>query len=107
MDSAKKFKAAINRSFNEHGGIFWQGVNDEQLSSYVMSVVREFATNNPRELTGSFTLGRQRNLKKVDQFGEYLEEIPGWYDEEDTDVKTKDDFDSAIYILNENIQVSI
>lgn len=106
MGSAKKFRMAINRSFNEHGGVFWQGVNDEKNCSYTMAKVRELATNNPREIAGTFTLGRQRNLRMVDQFGDFLNEyLPPWIDE-DPLLKAKDDFDNATYILNENVQVS-
>ena len=35
----KKFKATINRSFGSNGGILAHGINDGQLSSYIMAKI--------------------------------------------------------------------
>lgn len=43
MESVKKFKSAINRTFAKKGGVIWQGVNDGQLSIYIMDKLKEFA----------------------------------------------------------------
>lgn len=100
MEVAKKFKTAINRTFNENGGVFWQGVNDDQLTTYVMKKVKEFAGNDGRLLLGSLTIGRQMNLKSVNREGEFVED-----DGFDT-YDQREDFDSSVYILNEKVQVS-
>ena len=41
MEVAKKFKAAISRTFNENGGVFWQGVGDDHLTIYIVNLVDE------------------------------------------------------------------
>lgn len=100
MAIAKKFKLAINRTFNENGGVFWQAVNDEQISSYVMDVLHDFSANNGRKLMGTLTIGRQPNIRKVNQLGEFVnDDSSDWCEE-------KDNFDSSVYVLNENVQVS-
>lgn len=98
MEVAKKFKTALNRTFNENGGVFWQGVNDDQLTRYIMKKVKEFCENDGRVLFGSLTIGRQTNLKSVNRQGEFVEE--------DDSVDQREDFDSSVYILNEKVQVS-
>lgn len=104
MENAKKFKAAINRTFSEKGGVFWQGVSDRQLTTYVMQVLREFSASQERKiLRGSFVIGRQPNMRRMYANGIFLEdniEAKGPYQE-------KDDYDTAVYIFNENVQVSV
>jgi hypothetical protein len=101
MDMAKSFKAAINRTFSDKGGVFWEKVSDQQLRSYIMDMMREFASNESRkQVTGSLIIGRQPNPVRMNDFGETL-------DEHTTTGEIKDDVDNAVYILNENVQVII
>ena len=67
MENAKKFKAAINRTFSEHGGVFWQRISDQQLTTYNMDLMDEFATKDGRVIFGSLIIGRQPNPRKVDE----------------------------------------
>ena len=100
MEVAKKLKAAMSRTFNENGGVFWQGVGDEQLTIYIMNLVDEFITTDGRRLWGSLTTGRQPNLKKVNGLGQFVEEEVALESFEE-----KDDHDSSIYIMNDKVQV--
>jgi hypothetical protein len=43
MESVKTFKAAINRTFAEKGGLIWQGINKIELSTYIMDKLKEFS----------------------------------------------------------------
>ena len=43
ITSADKFKAAVNRTFSEIGGVLCEGISDQQLTKYVMRIVKEFA----------------------------------------------------------------
>ena len=102
IEFAKKFKAAINRTFTEKGGVLWQGITDRQLTAYVMQIVKEFSTSPEKKtLWGSLVIGRQPNMRKVDTDGEFVEE------NDRGDYEEKNDFDSAVYILNENVQVCL
>ena len=97
MEMAKSFKAAINRTFNDR--VFWEKVNDQQLRCFLMDKMREFASNDSREqVIGSLVIGRQPNARQVNDFGEIL-------DENDTHGEIIDDFDNAVYRLNESVQV--
>lgn len=99
METAKKFKAAINRSFSEKGGVLWQGITDNQLTPYIMKMTNAFVSNNGKKIRGTLVIGRQPNLRAVDANGEFVDNIEtGAYRE-------KDDFDSAVYVLNEHVQV--
>ena len=56
MESVKKFKSAINRTFAKKGGIIWQGVNDGQLSIYIVlarSLVSLVSGDQPPRLRSS------------------------------------------------------
>lgn len=103
MEVAKKFKSAVNRTFNEKGGVFWKGLTDEQLATYIMQKIREFARTGGKKMKATLTIGRQPNKKFVDGDGHFLESVQegaeNYYDR-------KEDFDSAVYILNEKIQVN-
>lgn len=101
MEVAKKFKLAINRTFSENGGVFWQSVSDDQLTRYIMALVKDFSENRWKAFSGSLTTGRQQNLKRVNHLGHF---------EEDDDAnahEVRDDYDSSVYILNENLQVRV
>ena len=75
IEFAKKFKAAINRTFTEKGGVLWQGITDRPLTAYVMQIVKEFSTSPKKKmLWGSLVIGRQPNMRKVDTDGEFVEE---------------------------------
>ena len=76
-------------------------VSDQQLRSYIMDMMREFASNeSSKQVTGSLIIGRQPNPVRMNDFGETL-------DEHATTGEIKDDVDNAVYILNENVQVII
>ena len=99
MEMAKSFKAAINRTFSDEGGVFWEKVNDQQLRCLLMDLMREFAANDSRkQVIGSLVIGRQPNPRRVNDFGEIV-------DENDTHGEIIDDFDNAVYIVNESVQV--
>jgi hypothetical protein len=99
MEMAKSFKTAINRTFSDKGGVFWEKVNDQQLRSFLMGMMREFASNDSsKQVIGSLVIGRQPNPRRVDNFGEFV-------NADATDGEFKDDYDNAVYILNENVQV--
>ena len=100
MENAKKFKAAINRTFSEHGGVFWQGISDQQLTTYNMDLMDDFATNDGRVILGSLVIGRQPNPRKVDENGQFVDD-----DNINPTPKEMDDYDSAVYIINEKLQV--
>ena len=97
MESAKKFKSAINRSFNEKGGVFWKGLTDDQVATYTMEKVQQFIRTGGKKLKATLLIGRQPN-PTID--GVQVEQVGNQYDVED-------DSDSAVYILNEKIQVNI
>jgi hypothetical protein len=90
MEMAKSFKAAINRTFSDKGGVFWEKVNDQQL--------RYAANDSRKQVIGSLVIGRQPNPRRINDLGETLEEG-------DTSGEIIEDFDNAVYILNENVQV--
>jgi hypothetical protein len=99
MEVATAFKAAINRTFSDKGGVFWEKINDQQLRCFLMGMMREFQANDSnRQMMGSLLIGRQPNRRRVDDFGNFLgpDAVEGEF---------KEDFDNAIYILNENVQV--
>ena len=97
MESAKKFKSAINRSFNEKGGVFWKGLPDDQVATYTMEKVQQFIRTGGKKLKATLLIGRQPN-PTID--GVQVKQVGNQYDVED-------DSDSAVYILNEKIQVNI
>ena len=100
MESAKKFKAAINRTFSKRGGVFWQSIKDNQLTSYLMEMSRDFCQNVDKVVVGSLVIGRQPNFKKVNVNGEFVE------DDDINGLEEKvEDFDNSVYILNEELQV--
>ena len=104
MEVAKKFKVAINRNFNEKGGVFWKGLSDEQIATYAMEKVQEFARTGGKQLKAALAIGRQSNKKYLDGEGAVVEVAPedvrGQYEEEE-------DYDSAVYVLNEAVQVNL
>ncbi|CAB4023399.1 Hypothetical predicted protein, partial [Paramuricea clavata] len=101
MENVKKFKAAINRSFGTKGGILAHGINDGQLSSYIMGKMQEFSLREGRQMIASLTTGRQPNLRSVNVLGEFVDE---------TDLsaveRKVDDPDTAVYILNDKLQIN-
>lgn len=102
MEVAKKFKLAINRTFSEKGGVFWQGVNDEQLTRYLMALIQDFVINDGKELLGTLRTGRQQNMRKVNNLGEFVND-----EDAPESCEVKDDHDSSTYILNEKLQVNV
>ena len=102
MEVAKKFKLAINRTFSENGGVFWQSVSDDQLTRYIMALVKDFSSNRWKVFCGSLTTGRQQNLRRVNHLGHFEED-----DDADAHELLKDDYDSSVYILNEKLQVRV
>ncbi len=98
---AKKFKDALNRTFNDQGGIFWRGMSDDQLSSYVMRKIEEFVRANGKTLIASLMTGRQPNKKYLDDEGNFSDEPHAEGLTEDDKVE---DYDNAMYILNEKTQ---
>jgi hypothetical protein len=107
MESVKTFKAAINRTFAEKGGVIWQGINEIQLSTYIMDKLKEFSQSpDATRLHGSLIIGRQPNFKTIDVNGDFVDDPdndPGI--EMDGNVKKVDDIDAAVYIFNEEVQV--
>ena len=98
MEVATSFKAAINRTFSDKG-VFWEKINDQQLRCVIMGMMREFQANDSnKQVIGSLLIGRQPNLRRVDDFGNFL-------GPEADDGELKEDFDNAVYIMNENVQV--
>ena len=64
-----------------------------------MAMMREFQANDSnKQVIGSLLIGRQPNLQRVDDFGNFL-------GPDAVDGEFKEDFDNAVYILNENVQV--
>lgn len=100
MEMAKRFKAAINRTFSKSGCVFWHGINDNQITSYLMLVLQDFAENNGKEVVGSLMIGRQPNKRKLNTIGDFVDD-----DDDDATQREEEDFDSAVYILNEKLQV--
>ncbi|CAB3985928.1 Hypothetical predicted protein [Paramuricea clavata] len=101
MENVKKFKGAINRSFSSKGGIMAHGINDNQLSSYIMGKMQEFALRGGKEMDGSLVIGRQPNFRSVNARGEFLD------DDDPTGLAQKvDDPDTAVYILNDRLQIN-
>ena len=99
MEVASSFKAAINRTFSDEGGVFWEKVNDQQLGCLLMATMREFQANNSiKHVIGSLLIGRQPNFRRVDVFSNFL-------GPDAVDGELKEDFDNTVYILNENFQV--
>ena len=99
MEVATSFKAAINRTFSNEGGVMWEKVNDQQLRCFLMATMRELQANNSiKHVIGSLLIGQQPNLRRVDDFGNFL-------GPDAVDGELKEDFDNAVYILNENVQV--
>ncbi len=96
MQVARKFKMAINRTFNEEQGVFWKGLTDEQIATFTMKKVQEFVKRGGKALKASFLIGRQRvpilNGEQSEEAGNELDE---------------DGYDSGIYILNEKTQVNL
>jgi hypothetical protein len=95
MENVKKFKGAINRSFSSKGGIMAHGINDNQLSSYIMGKMQEFALRGGKEMDGSLVIGHQPNFRSVNARGEFLDDVPTALAQKDT----------AVYILNDRLQV--
>ncbi|CAB3977036.1 ubiquitin carboxyl-terminal hydrolase 23 [Paramuricea clavata] len=106
MESVKTFKAAINRTFAEKGGVIWQGINEIQLSTYIMDKLKEFSQSpDATRLHGSLIIGRQPNFKRIDVNGDFVDDPdndPGL--EMDGNVKKVDDIDATVYIFNEEVQ---
>ena len=100
MENVRKFKAAINRSFTCRGGILAHGIKDDQLSRYLMTKMQEFSLGVGREMIGTLIIGRQPNPRPVNAEGEFVDES------DPTAVSKKvDDPDTAVYLLNEKLQV--
>ncbi len=107
MESVKKFKTAINRTFAETGGVLWQGITDRQLSTYIMDILREYSqSSNAKRFHGALVIGRQPNFRKVDADGEFIDcpnDEPGI--EVDGCNRKKDDFETSVYIFSGEVQV--
>ena len=100
MENVGKFKAAINRSFTCRGGILAYGIKDDQLSRYLIAKMQEFSLGVGREMISSLIIGHQPNPRPVNAEGEFVDES------DPTAVNKKvDDPDTAVYILNERLQV--
>ena len=104
MEAAKKFKLAINRSFNEERGVFWKCLSDEQIATYTMEKVHEFARMGGRSLKASLVIGRQSNKLLQDARGNIVPvdrgDARGQYEE-------VENYDTTVHILNESVQVTI
>ena len=104
MEVAKKFKVAINRNFNEKGGVHWKGLSDKQIATYAMEKVQEFARTGGKQLKAALAIGRQSNKKYLDGEAAVVEVTPeddrGQFEEEE-------DCDSAVYVLNGAVQVNL
>jgi hypothetical protein len=91
MEVATAFKAAINRTFSDKGGVFWEKVNDQQLRCFIMGMMREFQANDSnRQMIGSLLIGRQPNHRRVDDFGTFL-------GQDAVEGEFKEDFDNATF----------
>ena len=65
-----------------------------------MAMMREFRANDSnKQVIASLLIGWQPNLRRVD-FGNFL-------GPDAVDGEFKEDFDNAVYILNENVQVKL
>lgn len=101
MEMAKKFKTAINRTCSDKGGVLWQGISDHQLTTYIMDILEDFSTNGGSKVFGSLTIGRQPNPRRINsQTGEFVDT-----ENDAGSCREIDDFDTAVYILNEHLQV--
>ena len=69
-----------------------------------MEKVQEFARTGGKQLKAAVAIGRQSNKKYLDREGAVVEVAPedviGQYEEEE-------DYDSAVYVLNEAVQVNL
>ena len=106
MDAPKKFKAALNRTFGEKGGVYWQSCSDEQFSTYVMTMLHEFISTNGTTRRGTLIIGRHVNYRLVDDDDEFIDNDDEFVEEDDPR-KKRDDFDSSTYLLNETTQVNM
>lgn len=103
METVRKMKDAINRVFNEEGGIHLKGISDEQLATYAMQKVKEFARTGGKVLKASLMIGRQPNKRMVDGAGDFVALDAG--EDHPNSHEMEEDYDSAVYILNEKTQV--
>jgi hypothetical protein len=79
MTNAKKFQAAINRTFSSRGGVLWQGIQDNQLCTFLMKATEKFWADPAENKTkkAALVIGKQE----------------------------KTDAGMATYVLNEKVQV--
>ena len=101
MNNVQKFKSAINRSFSSKGGILAHTINDSQLTSYIMDKMQDFALRDGKEVIASLVIGRQPNFRTVDIGGEFVDK-----DDPTAVTTTVDDPDTAVYVLNDKLQVN-
>ncbi len=107
IKTVKKFKSAINRTFAKKGGVIWQGVNDGQLSIYIMDKLKEFAQfTDAKKYFGVLLIGRQPNFRDVNAVGQFIDDPDNnsGFEMEGSRIKTSD-FDTAVYIFSDHVQV--
>jgi hypothetical protein len=59
MDSAKKFKSALNIALADNGGVIWEDVKDVQLQGLLKRLTRNFFLANGKTMKAATTVGRQ------------------------------------------------
>lgn len=82
MDSARKFKNALNHALADCGGVFWEDVKDVQLQTLLKTMTRKFFLNDGKVQKAVTIVGRQTEI-------------------------TGDNYDPEedIYVFNESVQV--
>ena len=59
MDSAKKFKNALNNALADCGGIFWEDVTDSQLQALLRQMTQKYFLNDGKQQKAVTVVGRQ------------------------------------------------
>ena len=54
LDSAKKFKNAINQALADCGGVFWEDIKDFQLQSLLRKMTRDYFINGGKAKKARF-----------------------------------------------------
>ena len=100
MENVKKFKAAINRSFSSRGGILAHRMSGYGLIKPLHNGENARICLKRRKGDGcSLVIRRQPNFRLVNALEEFVDE------DDPLAIETKvDNFDNAVYILNEKLQ---
>lgn len=98
MDSAKKFKSALNVALSRHGGVFWEDIKDVQLQGLLKKLTKSFFEDNKKIMRPVTNVGRQSAAPNIQNADESAA----------ANIQNADESgpDKDIYVLNERTQVS-